>query len=61
MSRQQNRARNARRYLCAIAIVAAIVTYSFAAEPAKGVRRILILDEANPSYPGIDIINRLRQ
>ena len=58
MSRHQSRARNAARYLCAIAICAATATYSIAAETAKEVRRILILNEVGPSYPGIDIINR---
>ena len=58
MSRHQSRAGNAACYLCAIATFAAIVTYPIAAEPANNVRRILILNETGPSYPGIDIINR---
>jgi PAS domain S-box-containing protein len=45
-------------HLCAIATFAAIVTYPIAASPTKEVRRILILNEANPSYPAIPIINQ---
>jgi hypothetical protein len=57
MPRQQSRARNAARYLSAIAIGAAIITYSIAAEPPKEGRRILILNEMDTSYPGIRLVN----
>ena len=58
MSRQHLRARKWARYLCATAAFAAIVTYSIAAEPAKEVRRILILNEVGTSYPGINLIDQ---
>jgi len=45
-------------YLCAIATFAVIVTYPIAAAPTKEVRRILILNEENATYPGISIINQ---
>ena len=43
-------------YLCAIATFA-MVTYPIAAAPTKEVRRILILNEVNSTYPGISLIN----
>ncbi len=59
--RQQRRRR--RREACylwvPLAVLATIVlSYPVAAAPTKEVRRILILNEANPSYPAIRIINQ---
>jgi len=45
-------------YLCTIATFAVIVTCPIAAAPTKEVRRILILNEENATYPGIRIINQ---
>ncbi len=44
--------------LCAIATFAVMVTYPIAAAPTREVRRILILNEENATYPGITIINQ---
>jgi PAS domain S-box-containing protein len=42
-----------------LAVLAAIVlSHTMAAAPTKEVRRILILNEVNPTYPGISIINQ---
>ena len=38
-------------------LVAIFLSHPIGAEPTKEIRRILILNEANPSYPGIAIIN----
>ncbi len=51
--------KRARPFLVPLAVLAAIVlSHPIAAAPAKEVRRILILNEANPSYPAIPIINQ---
>jgi len=48
-----------RRCWVPLAVLTAIVlSHSIAAEPTKQVRRILILNEAGPSYPAINIINQ---
>ncbi len=48
-----------RRRWVPLAVFAAIfLSHSIAAEPAKEVRRILILNELSTSYPGIRIINQ---
>lgn len=41
-----------------LAVLAAILPHSIAAEPTREVRRILILNEAGTSYPAISIINQ---
>jgi len=58
MSRQRSRAMKRAGYLCVIAALAAIaLSHSIAAAPTKEVRRILILNEVNSTYPGISLIN----
>jgi PAS domain S-box-containing protein len=41
-----------------VALAAIILSHPTAAAPTKEIRRILILNEVNPSYPGISIINQ---
>ena len=40
------------------ALAAIVLAYPTAAAPTKEVRRILILNEENATYPGINIINQ---
>jgi len=60
ISGQQRRRRQEARYFWVpLALLAAIVlTHPTAAAPTKEIRRILILNEVNPTYPGISIINQ---
>ncbi len=58
MCRRRSRAMRRAGSLCAIATFAASVTYPIAAAPTREVRRILILNEENATYPGIRIINQ---
>jgi PAS domain S-box-containing protein len=59
-SGQRDRGRRGRRHLwiplAALAVI--VLSHSIAAAPTKEVRRILILNEAGPSYPAINIINQ---
>ncbi len=59
-SGQQRRRRQEARYLwVSLAALAVIVlSHPIAAAPQKEVRRILILNETNPTYPGISLINQ---
>ena len=54
-----SRKRRARHLLVALAVLAAIVlSHPTAAAPTKELRRILILNEANATYPAIILINQ---
>jgi len=63
ISGQQCRRRQEARYSWVpLALLAAIVLpHSTAAAPTKEIRRILILNEVNSTYPGISIINQAIQ
>ena len=50
--------RRTRHVWITLAALAIVLAYPTAAAPTKEVRRILILNEANATYPGISIINQ---
>ena len=52
------RGRTNHLWVALVALAAIILAYPSAATPTKEVRRILILNEENATYPGINIINQ---
>ncbi len=56
--RQAPRIGRTRHVSFSLAVLAIILAYPTAAAPTKEVRRILILNEENATYPGISIINQ---